>query len=136
LLTWSLPHLLGNREWEVESGKWDSFPFPTPYSLLPAPPLLLIRLLFLLWLFFILFVLGVFFVLLVLVVFLLAFFVTAQPFDVNGVGFAALFFGDQPLAALVPALAALRLLMAEETILRAELLRLTQKRRIGFGRKR
>src|SRR5215475_5444693 len=129
---------MGSGEWGV--GKELPLPtLPTPHSLLPT------RLLFLLWLFFvvfvvfvvfivfILFVVFVFFALRVFGVFLRAFLVVGQPFRVNSIGLATFFFGDQPLAALVPPFTALRLFVAIKTIFRAELLRLAQKQRIGPG---
>ena len=46
------------------------------------------------------------FVFLLAVLLLVGFFVLGQPFDINGVSFALVFLGDQPIATLVPAFAA------------------------------
>ncbi len=67
---------------------------------------------------------------------LLCFFVIGEPFSINGVGFAFAFFGDQPVAAFVPALAAFGFGVAESAILRAELGGLLDEGRIGLGGER
>src|SRR5262245_10144343 len=143
--------LIGSGEWGVGSGESENIIIPLP---IPHSRRLLIRFLFLLRLFFVVFVLFVLFVVFVLFVlfvlfvvfvvfvlfalsdfgvFLRAFLVVGQPFGVNSIGLATFFFGDQPLAALVPPFTAFRLFMTEQTIFRAELLRLAQKQRIGPG---
>src|SRR5262249_31498644 len=121
-------------EWRMGSWEWE---YPPP--LYPDSPLLLNRLLFLLWLVLILFVVFILFILFVVFilfilfvvfilfisftlfillvlfahgVFLRVFFVISQPFGVNRIGLAAFFFSDQPLTAFVPPLTAFWVLVA------------------------